>query len=93
MPDFLQRVRRQSLFGWILTVGMFVSCEIPLNNKLSGEQDDRVFTLAEQIIAAMPERIKVRFTFFLLACQGVLLLGKGLLISTTPGLVPYQASP
>lgn len=36
------------------------SFKILLHKKLSGEQDDRVFTLAEQIIAAMPDRIKVR---------------------------------
>ncbi|CAH1638040.1 unnamed protein product [Spodoptera littoralis] len=34
----------------------------------AGEQDDRVFTLAEQIIAAMPERIKNESTSLLSAC-------------------------
>lgn len=42
-------------------LSLLQSYEIPLYNNFSGEQDDRVFTLAEQIIAAMPERIKVRF--------------------------------
>lgn len=43
-------------------------CQWPYYNlEISGEQDDRVFTLAEQIIAAMPERIKVSVYFVYLS--------------------------
>ncbi|KAF9409876.1 hypothetical protein HW555_010874 [Spodoptera exigua] len=38
------------------------------SRRLTGEQDDRVFTLAEQIIAAMPERIKNESSSLLSGC-------------------------
>ncbi|XP_072948624.1 calmodulin-binding transcription activator 2 [Epargyreus clarus] len=51
-------------FGYAVEIGRsdwhIVGCngKFHFTKTISGEQDDRVFTLAEQIIAAMPERIK-----------------------------------
>lgn len=49
-------VRKHNILVWFL----FIYVQDSMLITFPGEQDDRVFTLAEQIIAAMPERIKVR---------------------------------
>lgn len=46
----------------VIVLFNFINLIIYLNISL-GEQDARVLTLAEQIIAAMPDRIKVIYKF------------------------------